>query len=78
MLPTGQRRKVAIVKKHTYPSLNRRDLIKVGLFAGASMSLPLSKVVAGQSALDNRMPTSKLPRRSRPRSSIPPVADAGT
>jgi hypothetical protein len=29
--------------KHTYRSANRRDLIRVGLFAGASLSLPLSR-----------------------------------
>ncbi|MEP7113847.1 MAG: hypothetical protein ABI862_11315 [Ilumatobacteraceae bacterium] len=38
------------MKKYAYPSLNRRDLVKVGLFAGAPLSMPLSRVVAGQSA----------------------------
>ena len=61
-------------KQHTYPSLNRRDLIKVGLFAGASLSLPLSKVVAGQSVLANRMPASKLPLPFTTPFSVPPVA----
>ena len=51
-------------------ALTRRDLIKVGVFAGASLSLPLSRVVSGQSALGNRMPASKLPRRSRHRSCV--------
>ncbi len=76
MPPTRPRRKVAIVKYHAYPSLSRRDLIKVGLFAGASLSLPLSKVVAGQSALDNRMPASKLPVPFTTEFTIPPVAKA--
>ena len=62
------------MKKHSYPSLNRRDLIKVGLFAGASLSLPLSRVVAGQSALTNRMPASKLPKPFTTPFAIPPVA----
>ncbi len=43
-------------------SLTRRDLIKAGVFAGATMSLPLSRVVSGQSALASRMPASKLPK----------------
>jgi FtsP/CotA-like multicopper oxidase with cupredoxin domain len=42
--------------------LSRRDVIKAGVFAGATLSLPLSRVVSGQSALDNRMPSSKLPK----------------
>lgn len=58
--------------KHAYPSLNRRDLIKVGLFAGASLSLPLSRVVAGQSALANRMPASTLARPFTTPFTIPP------
>src|SRR6476619_5592468 len=76
MPPTRPRRKVAIVQYHAYPSLNRRDLIKVGLFAGASLSLPLSKVVAGQSVLTNRMPASKLPRPFTTPFVIPRVAEA--
>ena len=62
------------MKYHAYPSLSRRDLIKVGLFAGASLSLPLSKVVAGQSALDNRMRASQLPVPFTTPFTIPPVA----
>ena len=39
-------------------SLTRRDVIKAGVFAGATLSLPLSRVVSGQSTLSNRMPSS--------------------
>ena len=43
-------------------ALSRRDLIKTGVFAGAALSLPLTRVASGQSAFANRMPTSKLPK----------------
>ena len=55
-------------------ALTRRDLIKAGVFAGASLSLPLSRIVSGQSALDSRMPTSKLPKPFTTPFAIPPVA----
>ena len=55
-------------------TLTRRDLIKAGIFAGASMSLPLSRVVSGQSALDSRMPASKLPQPFTTPFALPPVA----
>ena len=55
-------------------ALTRRDLIKAGVFAGASLSLPLSRIVSGQSALDNRMPASKLPKPFTTPFAIPPVA----
>ncbi len=55
-------------------SLTRRDLIKAGVFAGAAMSLPLSRVVSGQSALGNRMPASKLPKPFTTPFVRPPVA----
>ena len=55
-------------------SLTRRDLIKAGVFAGAAMSLPLSRVVSGQSALSNRMPASKLPKPFNTPFVKPPVA----
>jgi len=55
-------------------SLTRRDLVKAGVFAGAALSLPLSRVVAGQSALDNRMPASKLPKPFTTPFAMPPVA----
>ena len=55
-------------------SLTRRDVIKAGVFAGAALSLPLSRVVSGQSALSNRMPASKLPKPFTTPFGIPPVA----
>jgi spore coat protein A, manganese oxidase len=55
-------------------SLTRRDIIKAGVFAGATMSLPLSRVVSGQSALGNRMPASKLPKPFTTPFVKPPVA----
>ena len=55
-------------------TLNRRDLIKAGVFAGATLSLPLSRVVSGQSALDSRMPSSKLPKPFTTPFAYPPKA----
>jgi spore coat protein A, manganese oxidase len=55
-------------------SLTRRDIIKAGVFAGATLSLPLSRVVSGQSALGNRMPASKLPKPFTTPFVRPPVA----
>jgi FtsP/CotA-like multicopper oxidase with cupredoxin domain len=55
-------------------ALSRRDLIKAGVFAGAAVSFPLSRVVSGQSALTNRMPASKLPKPFDTPFTIPPVA----
>ena len=55
-------------------SLTRRDVIKAGVFAGAALSIPLSRVVSGQSQLDSRMPASKLPRPFTNKFVTPPVA----
>jgi spore coat protein A, manganese oxidase len=55
-------------------ALTRRDVIKAGVFAGATLSLPLSRVVSGQSALGNRMPASKLPKPFTTPFAPPPVA----
>ncbi|HZX55540.1 MAG TPA: multicopper oxidase domain-containing protein [Ilumatobacteraceae bacterium] len=55
-------------------SLTRRDVIKAGVFAGAALSLPLSRVVSGQSSLSNRMPASKLPKPFTTPFATPPVA----
>ncbi|MEY2583909.1 MAG: hypothetical protein QOE09_3758 [Ilumatobacteraceae bacterium] len=55
-------------------SLTRRDVIKAGVFAGAAMSLPLSRVVSGQSVLSNRMAASKLPKPFTIPFVPPPVA----
>ena len=64
-------------------SLSRREVIKAGVFAGAALSLPLSRVVSGQSALTNRMATSKLPKPFTlpfrvPRTAVPVLSDATT
>jgi len=55
-------------------SLTRRDVIKAGVFAGAALSIPLSRVVSGQSQLDSRMPASKLPKPFTTKFVTPPVA----
>ncbi|MEP7114756.1 MAG: multicopper oxidase family protein, partial [Ilumatobacteraceae bacterium] len=55
-------------------TLSRRDVIKAGVFAGATLSLPLSRVVSGQSALDSRMAASKLPKPFTTPFAYPPVA----
>ena len=67
----------------TAMTLSRRDVVKAGVFAGAALSLPLSRVVSGQSALSNRMPASKLPKPFNtpfvePRKMIPVRSDATT
>src|SRR3954462_14509906 len=41
--------------------LNRRDLLKVGLFSSAALMLPAERVARTQLAIANRMPQSKLP-----------------
>ena len=55
-------------------ALSRRDLLKTGVFAGAALSLPLNRVVSGQSALANRMPTSQLPNPFTVPFVRPPIA----
>jgi spore coat protein A, manganese oxidase len=54
--------------------LTRRDVIKAGIFGGAALALPLQRVVSGQSAFDNRMAASKLPRPFTTPFVTPPVA----
>jgi spore coat protein A, manganese oxidase len=54
--------------------LTRRDVVKAGVFAGAALSLPLSRVVSGQSATGNRMAASKLPKPFATPFAPPPVA----
>ncbi|MFN0029353.1 MAG: multicopper oxidase domain-containing protein [Acidimicrobiales bacterium] len=41
--------------------LSRRDFVKTGVFAGAALALPAHRLAFAASALDNRMPSSKLP-----------------
>ena len=55
-------------------SLTRRDVIKAGVFAGAAVSLPLSRVVSGQSAT-NRIAASKLPLPFSLPFDTPPLAE---
>ena len=54
--------------------LSRRDLIKAGVFVGAAVTVPLSRVVSGQSLVESRMPASKLPKPFTTPFAIPPVA----
>ncbi len=42
-------------------SLNRRDLLKTGVFAGAAVALPAARVAGVGAAVVTRMPTSQLP-----------------
>jgi FtsP/CotA-like multicopper oxidase with cupredoxin domain len=52
----------------------RRDALKVGLFGSAALALPLQRAARGQSVLDNRMPSSMLPKPFTLPFRIPPVA----
>jgi FtsP/CotA-like multicopper oxidase with cupredoxin domain len=54
-------------------SLNRRDVLKVGLFAGAAVALPLERVAIAKSTID-RIAASKLPRPFTVPFGVPPVA----
>jgi len=63
--------------------LSRRDLLKVGLFSSAALALPLERVARTQLAVDNRIPSSQLPRPFTVPFAKPPVLapvheDAGT
>ncbi|MDX6723373.1 MAG: hypothetical protein QOD73_1777 [Solirubrobacteraceae bacterium] len=42
--------------------LNRRDLLKAGLFGSAALALPLERVARTKLALVNRLPQSQLPK----------------
>ena len=55
----------------------RRDALKVGLFGSAALALPLQRAASAKSVLDNRMPSSKLPKPFTLPFRIPPVADTG-
>jgi FtsP/CotA-like multicopper oxidase with cupredoxin domain len=43
-------------------SLTRRDVLKLGVFGGAALMLPLERVARTQLALANRIPQSQLPK----------------
>ena len=74
----GSGRKVETMKQHTYPSLNRRDLIKAGVFAGAALSLPLSAWCRANRCSTIACRRASCRSRSRRRSRVPPVAVPGT
>jgi spore coat protein A, manganese oxidase len=42
--------------------LSRRDMLKIGLFSSAALMLPAERMARAQLALDNRIPTSDLPK----------------
>ena len=52
----------------------RRDALKVGLFGSAALALPLQRAASGESVLDDRMPSSKLPKPFTLPFRLPPVA----
>ena len=52
----------------------RREAFKVGLFGSAALALPLQRAASAQSVLDNRMPSSLLPKPFTLPFKIPPVA----
>ncbi len=55
-------------------ALNRRDVLKTGAFAAASLAIPLERAMAGSPSKANRMPTSKLPQPFTVPFVVPPVA----
>jgi spore coat protein A, manganese oxidase len=54
--------------------LNRRDLLKVGLFSSAALMLPAERVARTKLAVANRMPQSQLPAFFSQPFSRPPIA----
>src|SRR3712207_4276589 len=64
-------------------SMNRRDLLKLGLFSSAALALPAERVARTQLAVDNRLAQSALPQPFTVPFATPPVLapvfeDAGT
>ena len=55
----------------------RREAFKVGLFGSAALALPLQRAARADSVLDDRMPSSLLPKPFTLPFKIPPVAIAG-
>src|SRR5262249_50076633 len=55
-------------------NLNRRDLLKVGLFGSAALMLPAERVARTKLAEANRMPQSKLPQPFTMPWAKPPLA----
>jgi FtsP/CotA-like multicopper oxidase with cupredoxin domain len=54
-------------------AMNRRELMKLGLFGSAALMLPIERVARTQVALSNRMPLSELPRPFTIPFKTPPV-----
>jgi FtsP/CotA-like multicopper oxidase with cupredoxin domain len=54
--------------------MNRRELMKLGLFSSAALMLPAERVARTQVALNNRMPLSELPQPFTIPFKTPPVA----
>ena len=54
-------------------SVSRRDVLKVGLFGGAALLLPLERTVGAAPATAPRLPTSRLPLPFTVPFVIPPV-----
>ncbi len=52
----------------------RRDAIKLGLFGSAALAIPLERAARADSALDNRMPTHRLPAPFTLPFAVPPIA----
>jgi spore coat protein A len=53
--------------------MNRRELMKLGLFSSAALMLPAERVARTQVALSNRMPMSELPQPFTIPFKTPPV-----
>ena len=52
----------------------RRDAFKVGLFGSAALALPLQRAASATSILDDRMPSSQLPKPFTLPLRIPPIS----
>ena len=53
--------------------ITRKDMLKMSLLGSAALLLPLERVARTQLAVNNRLPTSRLPRPFRVPFSVPPV-----
>ena len=57
-----------------FSALNRRDVIRAGVFGSAALALPLQRVVSARSTLSGRLASSKLPQPFTIPFAAPPVA----
>ena len=55
--------------------LNRRDVLKLGLFSSAALMLPAERLARAKLAVANRMPTSRLPKPFTVPFGTPPVLE---